>query len=305
MHLSREEEKGLSGEYGEATSTAYRILVAIGEATDAEKLVPIKWAHVSGVNYNTIGDSGLQFLKEISKDGKVKVNTSLNPMGFDRENLPELSSEFIEKQFEIARAYEKIGVIPTFSCIPYEILPIPQENSQVSFAESSAAVLANSHLNIITNKESALSALASALTGKSPYSDLRIDENRTPMVEIVNETDLENELDYGLLGYFTGKTIQKSCTGICNISENTDIWNLKSLAAGIGTSGSCGMFKSKKPSKLMEKVNYGKKEMNETRDELNTSEDGQLITFGSPQLGMEEMSKIQTLIGGKEIHQAL
>ena len=146
MHLTRDEEKGLSGEYGEATSTAYRILVAIGEATDAEKLVPIKWAHVSGVNYNTIGDSGLEFLREISKDGKVRVNTSLNPMGFDRENLPELSPEFIEKQFEIAMAYEKIGVIPTFSCIPYEILPIPQEGTQVSFAESSAAVLANSHL---------------------------------------------------------------------------------------------------------------------------------------------------------------
>ena len=300
MHLTRDEEKGLSGEYGEATSAAYRILVAIGEATDAEKLVPIKWAHVSGVNYNTIGDSGLEFLREISKDGKVRVNTSLNPMGFDRENLPELSPEFIEKQFEIARAYEKIGVIPTFSCIPYEILPIPQEGTQVSFAESSAAVLANSHLNIITNKESALSALASALTGKSPYSDLRIDKNRSPTVEIVNETDLENELDYGLLGYFTGKTIQKSCTGICNISENTDIWSLKSLAAGIGTSGSCGMFQSKKPSKFIEKVNYGKREMNETRDELNTSEDGQLITFGSPQLGIEEMSKIQTLVDGKK-----
>ena len=133
-------------------------------------------------------------------------------MGFDRENLPELSPEFIEKQFEIATAYERIGVIPTFSCIPYEILPIPQEGTQVSFAESSAAVLANSHLNIITNKESALSALASALTGKSPYSDLRIDKNRSPMVEIVNETDLENELDYGLLGYFTGKQFKRVVT---------------------------------------------------------------------------------------------
>src|SRR6188472_4659584 len=105
MHLTRDEEKGLSGEYGEATSTAYRILVAIGEATDAEKLVPIKWAHVSGVNYNTIGDSGLEFLKEIGKDGKVKVKTSLNPMGFDRKNLPDLSQEFIDKQFEIINIY--------------------------------------------------------------------------------------------------------------------------------------------------------------------------------------------------------
>ena len=221
-------------------------------------------------------------------------------MGFDRENLPELSPEFIEKQFEIASAYEKIGVTPTFSCIPYEILPIPQEGTQVSFAESSAAVLANSHLNIITNKESALSALASALTGKSPYSDLRIDGNRSPMVEIVNETDLENELDYGLLGYFTGKDNSKEFTGICKISGNTDMWSLKSLAAGIGTSGSCGMFQPKKPSKSLEKINYGKREMNETRDELNTSEDGQLITFGSPQSGIEEISKIQTLMEGKK-----
>ena len=28
---------------------AYRILVATGEATDAEKLVPIEWTHLSGV----------------------------------------------------------------------------------------------------------------------------------------------------------------------------------------------------------------------------------------------------------------
>ena len=41
MLLTHEEEKGLSGEYGEAQAIAYRILVAIGEATNAEKLVPI------------------------------------------------------------------------------------------------------------------------------------------------------------------------------------------------------------------------------------------------------------------------
>ena len=29
-----------------------------GEATEAERLTSIKWAHLSGVNYNTIGDGG-------------------------------------------------------------------------------------------------------------------------------------------------------------------------------------------------------------------------------------------------------
>ena len=65
MQLTREEEKALSGEHGEATAIAYRVLVAIGEATNAQNLIPIEWAHISGVNYNTIGDSGLDFLKKI------------------------------------------------------------------------------------------------------------------------------------------------------------------------------------------------------------------------------------------------
>ena len=300
MLLTQEEEKGLSGEYGEALAAAYRILVAIGEATNAEKLVPVKWAHVSGVNYNTIGDSGLEFLKKISIDGRVSVTTSLNPMGFDRDHQPDLSAGFIEKQNEIAQAYNKMGVTPTFSCIPYEIMSLPSEGTQISLAESSAAVLANSHLNLKTNKESALSALASAITGKSPYSELRIEENRNPQIEIVNELELDSELDYGLLGYFTGKTIQNSCTGICNVSNKSAIWNIKSLAAGIGTSGSCGMFQMQKSDNSIEKITYGELEMKETRDELNTAEDGQVITFGSPQLGMEELCKIQTMLQNRK-----
>lgn len=40
MELSRDEEKALGGNNGEALATAYRILVAIGEATGAQKLVP-------------------------------------------------------------------------------------------------------------------------------------------------------------------------------------------------------------------------------------------------------------------------
>ena len=87
MELTKEEESALKGEHGETMETAYRILVAIGEATDAEKLIPIKWAHLSGVNYNTIGDAGEEFLSKLSQDAKVKVMTTLNPMGFDFDSV--------------------------------------------------------------------------------------------------------------------------------------------------------------------------------------------------------------------------
>jgi len=87
LELTKEEESALKGEKGETLQLAYRILVATGEATNAEKLVPIQWAHVSGVNYNTIGDAGQEFLSNLSKDAKVKVKTTVNPMGFDIDNV--------------------------------------------------------------------------------------------------------------------------------------------------------------------------------------------------------------------------
>ena len=185
MHLTNEEEHALNGEYGESLATAYRILVAIGEATDAERLIPVEWAHVSGVNYNTIGDAGLSFLEEMSKD-KVKIKTTINPMGFDPNR--DIDEKFREKQMQIINAYKSMNASLTFTCIPYEVLDI--KSKYVSLAESNAAVYANSLLDLRTNKESALSALASAFTGKAPYSLLRKEEFREQDTSIIVKTDL-------------------------------------------------------------------------------------------------------------------
>ena len=81
MELSEDEEKSLNGEHGEALQMAYRILSATGEATDAEKLVPIHWAHVSGVNYNTIGDAGEEFLADSKQECKVQGKDYGKPDG--------------------------------------------------------------------------------------------------------------------------------------------------------------------------------------------------------------------------------
>ena len=93
MELTEDEEKSLNGEHGEALQTAYRILSATGEATDAEKLVPIHWAHVSGVNYNTIGDAGEEFLATLSKSADLlfKANLGRAVLSGKLSNLPDAS----------------------------------------------------------------------------------------------------------------------------------------------------------------------------------------------------------------------
>ncbi|HSF00492.1 MAG TPA: aconitase X catalytic domain-containing protein [Nitrososphaeraceae archaeon] len=299
MELTKQEDMALKGEYGEGLEISYKILVAIGNANNASKLIPIKWAHISGVNFNTIGEAGVKFLSSLDKKNKVTVTTTLNPMGFDSKKDNNLSDYFKSNQISIINSYLSLGIKPSFTCIPYEIFDLPSKGEVVSFAESNAAVFVNSILGIKTNKESALSSLASAITGKTPYSDLLIDELRKPKVSIQPEIKVETELDFGLLGYFAGKITNESCIGLETNFENLDIVKSKALSAGIGTSGRAGMFNNTN-NKDCERVSFGKTELDQVKDDLNTSEKGELIVFGSPQLGIDELNLLVHLTEGKK-----
>jgi predicted aconitase len=297
MELARDEEKALDGNCGEALATAYRILVAIGEATGAKKLVPVKWAHISGVNYNTIGDGGMRFLEKFSTSAKFAVKTTINPMGYDRSKPEDIAHSFQERQENIASSYERMGATPSFTCTPYEVFDLPQKGTVVSFAESNAAVFSNSLLGLKINKESALSALASSVTGKTPLSDLRLEEARNPKIAIESDFDFRTELDYGLLGYFAGKAVKDSCIALNSINK-PDTIQAKALCAAMGTSGSCGMFTL--GGKKKEKISFGKREAQVVMDELSTADDADIITLGSPQLGINELKLLAKLTETKK-----
>ncbi len=312
MYLSKEEEEALDGKYGDALALAYRVLVAIGKAMDADRLIDVKWAHISGVNYNTIGDAGLRFLEDLSNRGiKVKVTSTLNPMGYDPSKVDELdiSDEFIERQSRIVRAYESLGVTASYTCIPYEALDasmIPMKGSQVSLAESNAAIYANSILGLLTNKESAISALASALTGKAPYSNLRVQEGRHARLCIDVKHEMNSELDYALLAYYAGR-YNEDCIAFKGI-RHEDIFssdanaraNAKALCSALGTSGSAGMFTlNHNADTIKARVEFTSHDARSMLDELSSSEHGDVILFGSPQLGLSDLSRLVSMLKGR------
>ncbi len=224
--------------------------------------------------------------------------TTINPMGFDRTKPDDIPTSFQEKQASIVRSYERMGTMPSFTCTPYEVFDIPQKGTAVSFAESNAAVFSNSLLGLMTNKESALSALASSITGKAPLSDLRLEEARNPKVAIETDFDFKTELDYGLLGYFAGKMVKDSSVALDDSINRLNTMQAKALCAAIGTSGSCGMFTF--GGKAKEKISFGKKEAQSVMDELNTADDANIITLGSPQLGMNELELLAKLTESKK-----
>ena len=303
MYLSQKEEDALSGEFGEPLQIAYRVLLAIGRLSNAQKLIRIEWAHVSGVSYLTIGDYGLEFLKKISSsETKFRVFTTVNPCGMDVEKWDtlDISADYAEKQLKIISCYEKLGIARSFTCVPFQSYPVPEKGTHIAWAESSAAVYANSILGLKTNRESAVSALASALSCKTVYSDLHIDENRKPSKNISLRLGrvLKGSIDFGILGYFAGKSVP-GVIGFKGLRPTDKMDETKALCASIGTTGSSGMFVFDSKEKV-EEIDFGEKEYAETLSYLSDSETGEAIVFGCPQMTIEELYELSKSLEGKK-----
>ena len=57
------------------------------------------------------------------EDGQVAITTTLNSAGCDKEKMQEMDidwPDFLEQQFEIIHAYERLGIEATLSCTPYD-----------------------------------------------------------------------------------------------------------------------------------------------------------------------------------------
>ena len=67
MYLAKEEERILAGEFGEGTQKALELLVAIGDAYDAEKMIPISRAHAA-----SSGQEGDLYFVELLANGGAR-----------------------------------------------------------------------------------------------------------------------------------------------------------------------------------------------------------------------------------------
>jgi len=301
--LTKEEEKILDGEKGEVLQKAMEILVSIGDIYDAECLVRIKSAHISGISYTNIGDVGVNLLCSFSKE-KVKVRTTCNPACLDLESKfwrEKVGKEIYDRQIEIKRILEKMNVCTTFTCTPYLVGNKPSKNDIIAWSESSAVIFANSVLGAKTNKESGITALAAALIGKTPKYGFLLDENRKPDVKIIVRTKLTSISDYSALGFFVGRELKESNIPLFIFKDKPTIENLKSLGAGLAIAGNIAMFICNKDSKeKIEVVEVEEGEIKEIYEEFYV-DNPELICLGCPHASLNEMKRYLRICGRKWI----
>jgi len=202
----------LSGEQGPTKQKAARLVVDLAASAGASEFTRCKHAHVSGVSVITGGHGLRRFLSDLSGDseGVVSIPTTLNSAGCDREQIEEMGIDyenFLEYQFEIIHAYSELGIEATLSCTPYD-RGIEMESGIGSWAESNAVCYSNSYTSLMTNRESGLSALATALTGWAPLWGLHIEDNRIPNILVKVEASMENLADWSVLGDWIGMQLK-------------------------------------------------------------------------------------------------
>lgn len=212
MDLPSRLAEQLAGKEGKTRQKAARLVVDLAEIANAEGFIEVDNAHVSGVSVITGGHGLRRFLSDLSddEDGQVAITTTLNSAGCDKEKMQEMDidwPDFLEQQFEIIHAYERLGIEATLSCTPYD-RGIDLDSGIASWAESNAVCFSNSWTSLITNRESGLSALATALTGFAPKWGLHLEHNRMPNILVNIACELTELADWSILGDWIGKQVR-------------------------------------------------------------------------------------------------
>jgi len=295
---------------------AMQILTALGNIYGAERMIPVNSVQISGVSYANLGEAGLSWLAEMAKGGgHAQVFTTLNPAGMDVENYQVLGipEDFAVNQRRVLDAFRAMGVVMTCSCTPYLFGNLPRFGEHIAWAESSAVCYANSVIGARTNREGGPSALAAALTGRTPAYGYHLEENRSPDLYVQVKAQMSENADFGALGKVIGDRIQaasiRSVPYITGI-EVASLENLKSFCASIATYGGTALFhmlgitpEAGQFTPPAEKILVTQTEINKVKASLTNaaSEEVDFVSLGCPHLSLREIQRVVQLVKGKQV----
>ncbi len=309
MELPKRLAEQLDGREGPTRQKAARLVVDLARVAKAGSFVEVDHAHVSGVSVITGGHGLRTFLKDLSGDnqGTVVIPTTLNSAGCDREKMEEMGiawPNFLEQQFEIVQAYDRLGIESTLSCTPYD-RGIEIEGKTASWAESNAVCFSNTWTSLITNRESGLSALATGLTGYAPSWGLHLEANRRPNIRVIVQCSLQTLSDYSILGDWIGKNAKPEwdlpfgpMPYISGLEESLSFARKKALTAAAANYG-CPMMwvegHTLPPRQSVDSIEwegvltFTQQDLDQRYDELSPKGHVDLVVIGCPQASLEEM----------------
>lgn len=316
MYLNDEEKRMLDGEFGDGTVEAMKLQIALGEAFDAARMIEISRAHVALAHY----PSDVWYTTKLAAGGaRCRIKPTCNPL-YDLDYLENVGIRDPANEAELLRklkeTFLKLGITLTYSCTPEIQSNVPRFGEYVAFSESSATPYVNAVCGARSNRESAKSALAAAITGKTPLYGYLLDENRYGNVLIEVETIIKDDFDYHLLGYSASHKMGPGVPVFTGMPRNPSPEELVCFGAQLATGGSVAMyhivgvtpeasdletaFGGKTPEK---KLTITDRDLQKTQELLSHGRGKiEFVMLGCPHYSIGQVAEVASLLEGKKIH---
>jgi len=322
VKLTDEERGILDGKSGEPQRLALQVLVKLGEACGADRMVEIASAHLVASSYQIAGEAGIDIYSQLVAQGaRVKVRTTSDPGSIDFARWREFKTPeaYAARQVRIAELLDQMGVIPTWTCTPYTTFNVPHFGEHLGWSESSAVVFVNSVIGARTNRLAAYVDLCAALTGRVPCFGLHLDECRRGQVVFALERDAAESFrdhDFPALGYLVGQRVGDKVPVVVGLAGATSD-QLKAFGAASASSGSVAMYHmvgvtpearsleealGGQPS--LETIRVSRADLDHVMEQMGPVRDGpvDVVGIGCPHASIDQLRRYAALLEGQRVH---
>lgn len=308
-----------AGELGRARQWAIAHQIQVGAYLGARDLVRIDQAHIMA-DAESLGEAGVAWLENLAAlpapERRVRVPTMTDPRGTDFTKAKQLRQQdwMLGLERRAIAAFEAMGVLMTDTCVTYQTIMPPLLHEHVAYGDTGVVIYCNSVLGARSNFEGGPSALAAALTGRTPRYGYHLDVHRqgTKLIELDWTPGSLHE--WGALGGVVGRIAGDYwqvpvITGLSRVPGSDE---MKHFGAAMASFGSVALFHIEGvtpeaaslntlfPTGLPPVTRIGAAEVRALLGGyLGPGSPVDVVVFSAPQLSLMEMQHLADLLDGR------
>jgi predicted aconitase len=249
---------------------------------------------------------------------RVRVPTMTDPRGTDFTASAKLRQQdwMVGLEHRAVAAFEALGVLMTDTCVTYQTIMPPLLGEHVAYGDTGVVIYCNSVLGARSNFEGGPSALAAALTGRTPRYGYHLDAHRRGSLLVELDWTPTSLHEWGALGGVVGRLAGDYwqvpvITGLSRIPGSDE---MKHFGAAMASFGSVALFHIEGvtpearhladvfPAGPPLPVRVGVAEVRALLGSyLGRGEPIDVVVFSAPQLSLVEMRDLAHLLDGKRV----
>jgi predicted aconitase len=252
-----------------------------------------------------------------AQERRVRIPTITDPRGTDFAAAHKLKQQpwMVDLERRAIGALEALGVLMTNTCINYQTIMPPLIGEHVAYGDTGVVIYCNSVCGARSNFEGGPSALAAALTGRTPRYGYHLEERRRATL-VVNVGFTPRELnDWGALGGIVGRLAGDywQVPAIVGIERVPTSDEMKHFGAALASYGSVALFHMAgitpearrldqvlAPGHTVRSHEVGEADIRAFQESYAEAiETIDVVVFSAPQLSLIEMAQVAGLLAGR------